>query len=69
MRLAFSCANLTNILPSKNVVYFEPSSSVFSLQWLGGLITLNLLNWLVKVICEGKQHLHRPVLALRVLGN
>jgi len=60
MRLVFSCANITNILPSKNSVYFGPSSYVFSLQWLGRLITLNLLNWLVKVICEGKQHLNKP---------
>jgi hypothetical protein len=69
MRLVFSCANLTNILLSKNAVYFGPNSSVFSLQWLGGLMTLNLLNWLVKAICESKQHLYRSVLALRVPGD
>jgi len=69
MRIVFSCTNITNILPSKNSVYFGPSSSVFSLQWLGRLITLNLLNWLVKVIREGKQNLYRPVQALRVPGG
>jgi hypothetical protein len=42
---------------------------LFSLPWSGGLIALNLLNWLVKVICEGKQYLYRPVQAVRVPGG
>jgi hypothetical protein len=49
-----SCAYVTNIWPSKSAVDYEPSSTVISLQRSGRLITLNLLNWLVKMTHKNK---------------